>query len=269
MSDSSKSCRDRVTRRLVSLALVILPAFVLPSRAGAGDIPVIAGLGGTFRITVAGIAEEVDGPLAPGAQPPGANFTIVAGKKPGFVIIHSTIANQEPTVLRQVAFAPAQGQDTFTIGVIPTLPGESGSESLIFTGSSTEQSLGGSTIAVSILGGSEAAYTTLPGDTFSDVYSHLVTALDAEGVDAYQSGTSLVVISTVSDATTLAGAVEFTSSDPTLSFGVMAATVPEPASLVLLGLGLACLCVYIFIRKIYTRRNGLGLKPVSVLFSSQ
>jgi hypothetical protein len=110
-----------------------------------------------------------------------------------------------------------------------------------------------SSISVGTLGGGQASYTTLAGDTYADIFSHLDSSLSGLGISVEESGVNLIVLSNISDDTTLAGAVEFATTDPGLTFAVQVGSVPEPSGFILLGIGTLCLIGYVA-----RRRRGLA-----------
>lgn len=242
MSYLSKYRKAFVPRTTVSLFVL---ALVLPSLAYAGPVTLFI-LPGTYRITNGqGAPPELvsSGDLVPNGQPAGSTFTFAAGP-PGYIVITSTNSKFEPTV-QKLAFAPAAPGGTFTIGVTADFPGEQGYAALDFTGLIADASAGGSTISVGLVGGDTASYTTTAGDTFETVFDNLLSELHGDGIDAYQMGDDLVVLSNISNPNTLAGAVDFTSDDPNLAFDAEAGTlVPEPSSLTMVLSGFAGILGY-------------------------
>ena len=113
-----------------------------------------------------------------------------------------------------------------------------GYESLVFTGSSTDTAAAGSVFSIGVVGGPTASYTTMAGDTYMAIYSNLLLTLESDGINVFQAGIDLTVLSTITNPSTFAGAVNFSSIDPILKFEVEAGTVPEPASLALVAIGI-------------------------------
>jgi hypothetical protein len=172
--------------------------------------------------------------LSDGA-PKGANFTVTADG--AVYTITSSVKNHEP----RLAAAMSQGVQYIAGTAGPTVPGEIGYASLVDDGPITDLSSGGSTVSVGIVGGYTASYTTKAGDSVLTIDDNLVSSLDANGVDAFISGTTLELISSISDPTTLDGAVSMESADPAFEFEMDVGTVPdETSTLTLFGPG-ACL----------------------------
>ena len=180
--------------------------------------------------------------LIAGTVPAGAEFTITFTDIPGCIKVSGTTGIEPKVMLAQLGSTDG----TYVAGLIPDYPGEQGYASLIFIGSNSDTSAAGSTITIGIEGGGQASYTTLAGDTFATVYSNLLASLTEQRISAYESGDNLVVLSHITDPSTLAGAVEFTTTDPNLAFAVESGTVPEPSSIILLGGGALGALAYIW-----------------------
>jgi hypothetical protein len=231
----------RLALRWAFCALAIAGLFG-PSTLHAHYLDVLD-FGGNYRILVGGQNPETM-PLS-GTVPDGAGFTITnMGKTPGGTTIYrvtSTVNGQEPSVERQMVAAVAAAE---TMGVLADGSGELGYALLADLGPANDASLGGSTFAVGISGGTIASYKTQPGDTFQTITNNLVSYLDANGVNAFISSRSLEVISNISDEATLTGAVTMQSDDPGFQLQMTAGTVPEPSTFALLSIGVISLLAY-------------------------
>ena len=213
------------------------------SQANPVRIGAVANKGGKqFIISVDGFASDTfNGPLVPGGQPAGSDYTITAGRNAGDVVITSIIAGKEPNVNQQII----QGQNVAFIGGTDPGLGEIGYASLWDAGPITDASQGGSTWIAGIEGGYVATYQTQVGDTWQTISGYLVNSLVANGVDALSSGTSLEIISQITDPNTLKGAVIFDTADTGFTPEVQVGTVPEQSStLFLLCLGALSLLAY-------------------------
>jgi len=244
MSHESKQPASRVPKTLFLVALFCTFELAKPSIAHAGPISVKIEQG-LWKVKTGPKSTSVDvvgSELATFTVPKGTtNFTITKDpKKDGYAVITSTTPKDlttEPTATK-VAFGPDPSGGTYTVGVFDVGP-EMGYASLNFTGLSTDTSAGGTLISIGIEGGATAAYDTVVGDTFANIFSSLISTLQADGVDAYESGNNLVVVSNA-DPDTYAGTIDFTDTDPAFQFDVEAGTLqtPESASWIMLASGL-------------------------------
>jgi hypothetical protein len=208
------------------------PALASPVMVNVDTMTFIVN-GDVYQPTVPPYLWSVNGgPPGPLQPPATAQYTFNGDTSA--LIIWPTLGGPEPTIWS--AFSQAQGAAIATSG-------EVGLESLVFTGGQGAMAVGSSTIGVGLVGGFNALYTTVAGDSYLNVFEALLPSLTANGINASISGNALNIYDTIPDDSSLVGAVAVSWNDPGLPFAFMVTSIPEPSftSLTMLGLGILSL----------------------------